>query len=57
MHEDKHKDIANMEMMEALLGLMSRQFLWKVVQSPLQIGESPVQSGDRDSKVAIARSK
>ena len=43
--------------MEPMLGLMSRQFLWTVVQSPVQRGESPVQSGHRDSKVAIASSK
>ena len=56
MHKDKQKDIAeretNMEMMEAILGVISRQSLWTVVQSPVQSGESPVQSGDRQFKVA-----
>ena len=51
MHKDKQKDIAeretNMEMMEAILGVISRQSLWTVVQSP-------VKSGDRQLKVAIA---
>ena len=56
MHEDKQKDIAeretNIEMMEAILGVISRQSLWTVVQSPVQSGESPVKSGERQLKVA-----
>ena len=58
-----------MDMMEAILGVRSRQFLWTVVQSPFQrITRSKVaianskwrsrlQSGDRYFKVAIATSK
>ena len=56
MHEDKQKDIAeretNIEMMETILGVISRQSLWTVVQSPVQSGESPVKSGERQLKVA-----
>ena len=54
MHKDKQKDIAeretNMEMTEAILGVISRQSLWTVIQSP-------VKSGDRQLKVAITSSK
>ena len=54
LHKDKQKDIAeretHMEMMEAILGVISRQSLWTVVQSP-------VKSGDRQLKVAITSSK
>ena len=61
LHKDKQKDIAeretHMEMMEAILGVISRQSLWTVVQSPVQSGESPVQSGDRQFKMAITSSK
>ena len=39
MHEDKQKDIAeretNIEMMEAILGVISRQSLWTVVLNRL----------------------
>ena len=45
LHEDKQKDIAeretNMEMIEVILGVMSRQSLWTVVQSPVQSGDRP----------------
>ena len=68
LHKDKQKDIAeretNMEMMEAILGVISRQSLWTVVQSPVKSGESPVQSGkspvqngDHQFKMAITSSK
>ena len=54
LHKDKQKDIAeretNMEMMEAIWDVISRQSLWTVVQSP-------VKSGDRQFKMAIASSK
>lgn len=54
LHKDKQKDIAeretNMEMMEAIWDVISRQSLWTVVQSP-------VKSGDRQFKMAITSSK
>ena len=55
LHEDKQKDVAeretNMEMIEVILGVMSRQSLWTVVQSPVQSG-----TGEHQFKVAIALS-
>ena len=56
MHKDKQKDIAeretNMEMMEAILGVISRQSLWTVVQSPVQSGDRQFKVANRQFKVA-----
>ena len=55
LHEDKQKHIAeretNMEMIEVILGIMSRQSPWTVVQSPVQSG-----TGEHQFKVAITLS-
>ena len=41
-----------MEMMEAILGVISRQSLWTVVQSPVQSGDRQFKVANRQFKVA-----
>ena len=46
-----------MEMMEAILGVISRQSLWTVVQSPVQSGDRQFKVANRQFKMAITSSK